>query len=60
MAFEIAHPQVRIENLSPARRLFTWLLGAAFLAGLAWCCVTAYNAQPLDTPGERTANSLRR
>lgn len=60
MAFEIAHPQVRIANLSPARRLVAWLLGVAFLAGLAWSCATAYNAKPLDAPGERAADSLRR
>jgi hypothetical protein len=48
MAFEIAHPQLRIEALSPARRLLALLAGLAFLVGLAWACVTAYQAEPIE------------
>jgi hypothetical protein len=48
MAFEIAHSQLRFEALSPARRLLALLAALAFLVGLAWCCVTAYQAQPLE------------
>jgi hypothetical protein len=48
MAFEIAHPQHAFEALSPAPRLLALLAGLAFLVGLAWSCVTAYQAQPLD------------
>jgi hypothetical protein len=48
MAFEIAHPQLRFEALSPARRLLALLAGLAFLIGFAWACVTAYQAQPLE------------
>jgi hypothetical protein len=47
MAFEIAHPQLRFEALSPAQRLLALLAGLAFVVGLAWACVTAYQAEPL-------------
>ncbi len=60
MAFEIA-PSASADRKSFAR--VTPVRVAArrgFPAGLAWCCVTAYNAQPLDAPGERTADLLRR
>jgi hypothetical protein len=50
MAFEIAHSQFQLENLSPGQRLVALLLGLAFLAGFAWCCVTAYNARTLEGP----------
>jgi hypothetical protein len=60
MAFEIAHSQFQLENLSPGRRLAALLLGLAFLAGLAWCCVTAYNAQPLDAQQEAKSESVHR
>ena len=50
MAFEIVLSQFQLENLSPGQRLVALLLGLAFLAGFAWCCVTAYNARALDAP----------
>jgi hypothetical protein len=58
MAFEIAHAQLQFEPVSPLRRLLAWLLGLAFLAALAWSCVTAYNSRPLDKPPQSLKRPL--
>ena len=59
MAFEIAHPRMDFENISPRRRFLALLLGLAALAGLVWCCVTAYNARPLDAPQVQEAPQVK-
>jgi hypothetical protein len=53
MAFELAHPKLELEKLSPARRAAAALIGLLVLLGVALACVTAYHAQPLDAPAPR-------
>ncbi len=50
MAFEIAHSKLEFDKLSPVGRAAAIFLGALMLVGLLWAGVTAYNAQPLDSP----------
>jgi hypothetical protein len=49
MVFGIHEPLPSFSSLTPARRVFLALLSLAALAGLIWCCVSAYHAQPLPS-----------
>jgi hypothetical protein len=49
MVFETHEPLPSFSSLTPARRWFLALLCLAALAGLIWCCVSAYHAQPLPS-----------
>lgn len=55
MAFEIVHPKLEFENLSPVRRAGMILLGVLFLLGRAWSCATVLNAVPVDAPASGKA-----
>ena len=49
MVFETHEPLPSFSSMTPARRILLALLSVAALAGLIWCCVHAYHAQPLPS-----------
>jgi ABC-type phosphate/phosphonate transport system substrate-binding protein len=49
LVFETQEPLPAFSSLTPARRVLWVCLSLVAVAGLIWCCVSAYHAQPLPS-----------
>jgi hypothetical protein len=49
LVFETHEPLPSFSSLTPARRVLWVCLSLVAVAGLIWCCVSAYHAQPLPS-----------